>query len=464
MRRPWLLRLVLAAGISLAVLVQGAIPAFGAAVPPSDPSAEAAEAVFFLGLAHSNLEASQFFLGVWESQVLARLAQIHQLEVQQAALQSVAAAAHTKAVNIVLRQYMEAPVSSSALSNPSPREGSRPLVTAEYNGIATSLFEAQQAQEDAQAASASAQVKAIDAQIAQSQLQGLVTVNAALKAEQSFDAARAQVAALASAQGTAAPTVSPLLSPTTTSTSTTTTSTTTTTTTPPTTSTDPGHRTKTTTPGTTSSTTTSTTTTTAPASAAIPSSPPETTFAPDNPVVLPTETADLQGLSILGPEVLTAAQIAGWFRSVSDKNITGATPLQLAELYLDEGAAEGVRGDIAFAQAMVETGGFSITNGTDNFAGIGACDSCAHGYSFPSVRMGVRAQIELLKAYADPFFTEETTARPPVYKGIDTLSVHGKEPTWDSLSGVWSSGKSYGQDVLALYQSMVTWALAHPQG
>ena len=162
--------------------------------------------------------------------------------------------------------------------------------------------------------------------------------------------------------------------------------------------------------------------------------------------------------------MLTAAQIAGWFRSVSDKNVTGATPLQLASLYLDEGAAEGVRGDIAFAQAMVETGGFSITNGTDNFAGIGACDSCAHGYSFPSVRMGVRAQIELLKAYADPFFTEETTARPPAYKGIDTLSVHGKEPTWDSLSGVWSSGKSYGQDVLALYQSMVTWALAHPQG
>jgi hypothetical protein len=78
--------------------------------------------------------------------------------------------------------------------------------------------------------------------------------------------------------------------------------------------------------------------------------------------------------------------------------------------------------------------------------------------------MGVRAQIELLKAYADPFFTEAATARPAAYKGIDTLSVRGKEPTWDSLSGVWSSGTSYGQDVLALYQSMVVWALAHPHG
>jgi len=166
----------------------------------------------------------------------------------------------------------------------------------------------------------------------------------------------------------------------------------------------------------------------------------------------------------MGPEMLDAAQIAGWYRSVARTNITGKTPLALAQLYLDEGKAEGIRGDVAFAQAMIETAGFSITSGTDNFAGIGACDSCKRGYSFPSVQLGVRAQIELLKAYADPFYTEASTARPPAYHGIDTLSVRGKEPTWDSLSSVWSSGATYGQDVLALYQSMVKFALAHPNG
>ena len=56
---------------------------------------------------------------------------------------------------------------------------------------------------------------------------------------------------------------------------------------------------------------------------------------------------------------------------------------ELAGLYIEEGASTGVRSDIAFAQSMLETGGFSYPAGgqvlgTDNnFAGMGACDSCA---------------------------------------------------------------------------------------
>ena len=37
----------------------------------------------------------------------------------------------------------------------------------------------------------------------------------------------------------------------------------------------------------------------------------------------------------------------------------------------------------------------------NNFAGIGACDSCGNGFQFSSALNGVRAQIQLLRNYAD---------------------------------------------------------------
>jgi hypothetical protein len=449
------------------VLAQGTGSAFGATAPSGDLSNQEIEAAFVLGLTHSHVEVTEFALSTWESQVLVHLAEIHQLKVDESALEAKALAAHGQAVAGAVDQYMAASAISPALRYVTSPNTSQLLQIEEYTNVAASVLEAKRSWYDAQAASDLNEAKKIDALITQGQLGGLVTVDAAVQAEAAFDAARTQVTTLASTPSpAAASTPAPATSTSTTSTTTTTTAppTTTTTTTmttmTTTTTTTPGKHTKPTTPGTTEPTTTST----IPASSVVPATPPATTFAPDNPVVLPTATPDLQGLSILGPVMLNAAQIAGWYRSVAHSNITKTTPLQLAHLYLDESAAEGVRGDVAFAQAMIETAGFSITSGANNFAGIGACDSCAHGYSFPSVRMGVRAQIELLKAYATPFFTEETTARPAAYQGIDTLSVRGKEPTWDSLSGVWSSGTSYGQDVLAVYHSMVTWALAHPGG
>ena len=77
----------------------------------------------------------------------------------------------------------------------------------------------------------------------------------------------------------------------------------------------------------------------------------------------------------------------------------------LAQIYLDEGARTGVRGDVAFAQSILETGGFAnpgsaATN--NNFAGIGWCDSCKHGFDFPDAKTGVRAQLQLLRIYVDP--------------------------------------------------------------
>jgi hypothetical protein len=447
--------MVVATGISAVVLLQGATPAFGDTVPPDPAASQEAEAAFILGLTHSHVEVTEFALSTWESQVLIHLAEIHQLELDESSLQTKALAAHQQAVAGAVSQYMSTSVTSQSLRYVTSPNSSHLLQVEEYTSDAAAVLEARRTWDDAQAASDLNEAKRIHSLITQSQLDGLVAVDAAVQAEEDFDAARTQATTLTSAS---APTTNPVPTSPDSTTSTTTTTSPPSTTTSTTSTTVPGKHTKPTTPSSTS------TTTTIPGSALVPTSPPATTFSPDKPVVVPTMAPDLQGLSILGPSMLTAAQIAGWYRSVAHSNITKVTAAQLAHYYLDEGTAEGVRGDVAFAQAMIETAGFSVTSGANNFAGIGACDSCAHGYSFPSVRLGVRAQIELLKAYATPFFTEETTARPAAYKGIDTLSVRGKEPTWDSLSGVWSSGTSYGQDVLALYHSMVAWALSHPDG
>jgi len=168
-------------------------------------------------------------------------------------------------------------------------------------------------------------------------------------------------------------------------------------------------------------------------------------------------------MSIQGPAVLRADELANWYASVGFVNLAGMHIRQIAEIYLQEGAAENVRGDIAFMQSMIETGGFSVMSGANNFAGIGACDSCSSGYNYPSLRYGVRAQIELLRAYSDKNFVSSSVHRPLSYHGLDTLSVRGKCPTWVDLGGVWASGKKYGQDILHLYLTALEYTMSHEQ-
>ncbi len=83
-----------------------------------------------------------------------------------------------------------------------------------------------------------------------------------------------------------------------------------------------------------------------------------------------------------------------------------ATIEEFCQIYFEEAKAEGVRAEVAFAQAMHETNwlryGGIVRVGQYNFGGLGALDGNATGNcaSFKTVREGVRAQIQHLKAYA----------------------------------------------------------------
>jgi hypothetical protein len=156
--------------------------------------------------------------------------------------------------------------------------------------------------------------------------------------------------------------------------------------------------------------------------------------------------------------VLTADELAGWFASTGHTaRLTVPLP-QLAGFYGGVSAVDNVRADIAFAQAILETGYFyfpaggQLTPADNNFAGIGACDSCAHGWSFPDAQTGVAAQLQLLHQYA---------TRDPIPGPLPGLvSVAGCCQTWMALSGVWATGPGYGYHILSIYQKMLDWALA----
>lgn len=169
-------------------------------------------------------------------------------------------------------------------------------------------------------------------------------------------------------------------------------------------------------------------------------------------------------LPIMGPARLTAAQLVAWTtgRHSQPAGAYAATvPLPaLAQIYLEEGALEGVTGDIAFVQGVIETGWFrfrgAVPAASNNFAGIGATDARVAAASFPDARTGVRAQIQHLRAYADAGAL--TCAMPPLSMPCADPRFHlvlpkGRAPTWNQLGrGNWASMSGYGRSIVSLYQ------------
>jgi len=161
------------------------------------------------------------------------------------------------------------------------------------------------------------------------------------------------------------------------------------------------------------------------------------------------------GPSILGPSVLSASQIEAWFASTGVQAQTTVPMGELIADYMAAGRITGVRADVAFAQSVVETGYFSFPAGGqdpssyNNFAGIGACGSCKHGWSFPTAMAGVLGQMELLRSYAS---APGALAGPVPGPG-------GCCQTWMSLSGTWATNPAYGYEILSIYQQMLALAV-----
>ena len=125
----------------------------------------------------------------------------------------------------------------------------------------------------------------------------------------------------------------------------------------------------------------------------------------------------------MGDAELTPDDITGWFdaRNVKYRLAGGISIGDLVKLYFEEGKAEHVRPELAFAQSIIETGSFGDALDS-NYAGIGACDSCQGEPGFPTPRDGVRGQIQLLRNYADPTSRAANLANPP------SPTIYGNDP------------------------------------
>ncbi|MDR2166469.1 MAG: glucosaminidase domain-containing protein [Clostridiales bacterium] len=79
---------------------------------------------------------------------------------------------------------------------------------------------------------------------------------------------------------------------------------------------------------------------------------------------------------IMGRNVLTVRQLEAFLLSRERSPRINCTPFELAEYFITESEIEGVRGDIAFMQAIHETGWFrfggQVLPEQNNFGGIGA--------------------------------------------------------------------------------------------
>ncbi len=193
------------------------------------------------------------------------------------------------------------------------------------------------------------------------------------------------------------------------------------------------------------------------------------------------EVINLETVSILGKSQLTAEQMEDY--------LAGETPRQkakmesmgrefnhmpeLAELYLKIGEEYGIRGDIAYFQAIKETAYFqfigSVQPWQNNYCGLGATGSpCTgaeslngansadvrfengiHGAIFTTPEAGVEAHIQHLYAYATKkALPEGKVLIDPRY----ALVTKGIAPTWMQLNARWAvPGTTYGQSILYDY-------------
>ena len=123
---------------------------------------------------------------------------------------------------------------------------------------------------------------------------------------------------------------------------------------------------------------------------------------------------------IMGSSSVTVDQMVSYFRANNKSydvftaygskydgilNKGGAPTIEsFCQIFYDEAVTEGVKPEVAFVQSMLETNflrfGGDVLPDQYNFAGLGATGNGVHGNSFENVRIGIRAQIQHLKAYA----------------------------------------------------------------
>lgn len=183
-------------------------------------------------------------------------------------------------------------------------------------------------------------------------------------------------------------------------------------------------------------------------------------------------------MQIMGTSQTTVAQMVRYYNSNASGYDTfkakyngkyngvlakgGASTInQFAQIFYEEATAEGVRAEVAFTQCMKETGflkyGGDVLPNQYNFAGIGATGA-VHGASFSNVRMGIRAQIQHLKAYGSisPLTNPCVDPRFNLVKRGSAQYVEWLGIKENPNGYGWATSKSYGHDIVNMVNVLLS--------
>lgn len=153
---------------------------------------------------------------------------------------------------------------------------------------------------------------------------------------------------------------------------------------------------------------------------------------------------------IMGKGITSDLQMLMFLKS---NNESATEPYKdLPRFYREEAAIEGVNHDVAFCQMCLETSYLrfpgSLQPENNNFGGIGAINGVSE-ISFNDPRIGVRAQVQHLKAYA--------STEPLVQEIVDPrfrFVRRGIAPLISQLSGRWDADPNYGDKVVAILRRL----------
>ena len=163
---------------------------------------------------------------------------------------------------------------------------------------------------------------------------------------------------------------------------------------------------------------------------------------------------------IMGNAVATAEQMKAYLKAKNPG--VAQSVLDMVPLYLSEGKAEGVRGDIAFAQSCLETGNFTfsgsaVTLSQNNFCGMGVTSNGMKGNSFDTPQLGIRAQVQHLKAYASTEALKNACVDPRfqyVTRGCaEYVEWLGQKENPDGKG--WATGAGYGEKILTILKGIL---------
>ena len=165
-----------------------------------------------------------------------------------------------------------------------------------------------------------------------------------------------------------------------------------------------------------------------------------------------------QEVTIFGPALATEQQAVALLHVINPHPKLNCTPKEIVHYYWQEAEREGIRPDVAFAQAILESGSFrfggDVLPEQNNFCGLGTVGGGVKGARFKTPELGARAHIQHLLAYTDK--RPATKIIDPRYELAHKVRQRdGFCTTWYQLNGNWATSKYYAEKILTVWQRML---------